>query len=357
MAACRFGNQNHIPGAVLVASSAETALPVNNLGEQLRSQVWRGREGHNVVSGFGDRVDFNDGSDKVAVLIVGNYTTPALYVAMIQQALLDAGLADGTCTYNSTTGKITLGSSGAFSLPWSTGANAARSAGKDMGFDTSADDASAASHTGDVASYHSREWVVADLGTAQAMTLCAAIDGNFSETAVVTLQLNSSDSWSAPAQEVVLNLGEVSVEYFAEQTYRYARLLIEDVSNEDGYSEVGVWYLGTYLEPDKNFLDGFQLNPEDLSVVSTGVMGSHFTDLKPQRNVWSLSWPPVDPTIRDALWGIWQVLPVGSCFVFTLEPGEYEEETYWAFLPQAPRRTSLENNLWSVEMTISEALG
>lgn len=91
--------------------------------------------------------------------------------------------------------------------------------------------------------------IVFDLGSAQDITTFILAGHNISDSATVTLEANSSDSWvGAPFSETITDNYKVICEYFTEITYRYVRLSISDASNPDGYVKLGRVYIGEYLQ-------------------------------------------------------------------------------------------------------------
>lgn len=101
--------------------------------------------------------------------------------------------------------------------------------------------------------------IVVDLGSAQTVQALIIMDHNISSGAVITLMGNSSNSWGSPAfSESVTWVDKKILHYLStSQTYRYWRLAIDDDLNGDGYIEIGELYLGPYLEPSKNFDNGY----------------------------------------------------------------------------------------------------
>lgn len=97
-------------------------------------------------------LDFNDGSDKNAVVAVGHYKDPHDLAAAIQIAM-DALSSDNiTVSYSDTTGKFTIATDGAsLSLEWNTGTNTANTIGSKIGFLVAADDTGALTYTSDSA--------------------------------------------------------------------------------------------------------------------------------------------------------------------------------------------------------------
>lgn len=95
------------------------------------------------------KLDFSDGSPKVATITAKVYKDPTDLASAIQTAMnsVSSGI---TVAYSSSTGKYTISkASGTLSLLWFTGANAANTVGDKIGFDTSADDTGSLSYLAD----------------------------------------------------------------------------------------------------------------------------------------------------------------------------------------------------------------
>jgi hypothetical protein len=105
------------------------------------------------------------------------------------------------------------------------------------------------------------EYVVIDLQSAKAISGFALFNHNFTSSATITLEANTSNSWGAPAFTKTLTWSTYYVwTYFVEQTYRYWRIVIEDAGNANDI-EVGELYIGTdlalpLLAPDSTFTMG-----------------------------------------------------------------------------------------------------
>jgi hypothetical protein len=319
----RFAYLNRAAAAAsIVASSQQSSLPVRRLADQLRSDEWRSMPGHNVTAGFGDRLDFlDDGNAKAADLTPGNYATPALYLAHVAARMnAQSGLANTyAASRNPTTGKVTLaraGGSATFGLPWQSGANAARSAGKDLGFDTSANDTGSTSYEADLAMYHSREWVIVDLGAALGVEFAGFLEHNAGAGGVVTLQGNSSDAWTAPAFSQVLAADGASLRASwlgAVQTYRYWRLLVEDVQNPLGYSAGGILWFGPVYAPARGVDIGYSRGNEELTRVIRAANGAHRVNLKPTAETLKVRFSKRPTTERDAFFAMAAVAKPGVC--------------------------------------------
>jgi hypothetical protein len=107
------------------------------------------------------KLDFDDGSARVATIAAKIYRDPFELATALQDAMNAAGSSDTfTVTFlgddavhaGANAGKFVIASSGAsFSLKWNTGANAANSIGDQIGYSLASDDTSALTYTSDTA--------------------------------------------------------------------------------------------------------------------------------------------------------------------------------------------------------------
>lgn len=105
----------------------------------------------------------------------------------------------------------------------------------------------------------SAQTVVCNLASAQAVNTIAILGHNISSSATLTIEAHTSDSWGAPSYTTSLTYNAAAILKFldASQTYQYWRYTIDDSTNSDGYVEVGMLWLGTYLTIDPSSLDAF----------------------------------------------------------------------------------------------------
>ena len=325
----RLNVTNRIAAAatLLSASSEQPSAPKAWLKDQLRSKTWRSKLGWNVRAGENDKLDFTEGvtGDATATLTAGNYATGAALATEIQTQM-DAAATDNTytVTYSGSTNKFTIAratGTATFGLEWATGANATTSIGRDLGFDVSADDTGLLSYEGDNASFKSREWVKADLGSPRSVASGIVINHNLGAVGTIRLQGNATDVWTSPTVDQLLTgNADIRIAYIAEQSLRYWRLLIDDVSsNTAGYSEVGIWSSGPNTQPTVGYSIDFALQWQQLSEVSVAISGAHFQDERPQRPVWSLVWSEVPEADRALLRAALKAVPRGKSFFFTFD--------------------------------------
>jgi len=320
--------------AVLTASSEDSSTPRAWVQDQLRSKAWRSLLDWNIRAGENDKLDFSEGlsGPATATLTAGNYATGALLATEIT-IQMDAVATDNLYLVIYSSSKFTIlrkTGTATIDLKWSTGANAATSVGLDIGFDTSADDTGATSYEGDNAAYKSRAWLKVDLGSALAVAAGVVINHNLGTSGTITLQGNATDAWTSPTvDEELAGDSDIRAAYFTEQSLRWWRLVIDDVSsNTAGYSEVGVWFAGPYTEPTVCYSIGMIKRYDQLSRVSVAISGAHFQDEGPQRPVWSLIWAELESADRTALQAALFAVPRGKAFFFGFDSTDATDTEY-----------------------------
>jgi len=90
------------------------------------------------------------------------------------------------------------------------------------------------------------ENLVIDLGSAMTPTAIIIADHNFTASATITIEANSSNSWGAPAYTYTFSAITDPLVIYLSQTYRYWRIVLADTTNTDAFLRVGNVYLGDY---------------------------------------------------------------------------------------------------------------
>jgi hypothetical protein len=352
-------------GVALTASSEEASLPAVFSVDQLWSLVHLWQLGYNVVASFSDRLDFSDdGNVKVAVLTAGNYATPELFAAHLTVRMnAVAGIAN-TYTVSYSAGRFQFAATGGapFSLLWSTGANATRSVGKDLGFVVTADDTGAASYEADADSHHSREWIAVDLLTAQEVGFAACLNHNLSGSGTVRIQASSSGDFSTPAFEqtlVATTAGSVAglVAWFAApQTYRYWRLLFEDVANVDQFQQEGLFWIGPVWDPVVAPDVAYDVEQEHLSTNEAAPDGAHFGDIRPSRTRLVIAFSLVPESDREDFDAFASHVGVTNNFFLGLD-ADVPANTLYVFMPDGLKYQHTRAGLYGIPAPVAEALG
>lgn len=268
-------------------------------------------------------------------------------------------------SYSSSTFKFTLArdtGAGAFALPWTEAAYAGRTLGLDLGFDTSADDNSATSYAADNAVYQSRHFVEVDLGSALSVTSSCVINHNAGDGGTFTIEANDEPWWEDTADYTddlaASNRPEdIRILFFTEQQKRFWRLVIDDRTNADGYSEVGIWYLGSYFQPNKQHLGGFQATREELSQIGLSDHGAAFFDDRPTLKGWSLQFRPVIATDKTQFETMLDYVKTSRPFFLALDASDNPDSTYYVYLSAGVSINHIQSSvaLYDVAMDVLRA--
>jgi hypothetical protein len=305
----------------------------------------------------------------------GSRQKVAQYLAQRYRSIADTSTAPPwnntyAVTYNSSNKFNVSASSGSgFTLQITTSGNYITqdfqaSAGYDLGF--TADKSSATTQTGDQAVYQSRHWVRADLTTSNSTTswTSAAIIGhNLTTGATVTLKDNTLDLWTTGGSSRNLTTtsirSDIRFDYMSTgAANRFWRIEINDVTSTAGYSEFGVWHLGSYFQPARGYESTLDPGYEDLTERNYGSFGAVHVDEKSQRDTWQLSWSNLSTSDYDSFVSIRRTTPIGRCFLFAFDASSDATNLRYVELAtpiHTPHTRS--RNQYRAEMTLREALG
>jgi hypothetical protein len=356
----RFLWQNyvHLGSAVLSCSSAENARPVRWLRDQVRTKSWRTQLGWTVVAGWNDKVDFSrGGSTFAATIAAGTYGTGTELAAAIVTAL---EAADATpvwaCSYSATTFAFTLSADLAHTLLFGSGANLATSAALDLGF-AAADSTSDTTHTGAIAVYQSRHYVAVDLGQALE-TKAAMVVGHNGGSFQLRGAAAAADALTNPATtQTLAGTSTLQAVFYTGATYRYWALIVDNRTSVDGFTEVGVWYLGGYLEPAKQYSQAFRRSRQDYSSVGLSSYGSNYQDRQGQAQVLEIQFANLAKADADAIDAMAAYLGAGRNLFVTLDPTAPADSLY-VYLPRLPSiaYAARSVDLWNAVLSLVESV-
>ena len=285
-------NYSQLDETITTASSANVNFPVSNIKHSFRSKQWRSNASGNFEITTNNKINFKEsamGSELTATVTAGTYTSTTL-AAHIKSVLDLTGADTYTVAFSQTTGLWTISSDGSYlALLNNTGTNQANSILKDaLGFANS-DRTGALTYTGANIAIHNKEWLLFDLITTEEINSVVMLwpkeDGiMLSSNAVIKIQGNATNVWTAPAVDETLtidNTYEIASHYFtADQSYRFWRVVIIDPSNVNLYVNMGVVILGK-SEVIDNPDNGFSYSLTDTSRVITTDFGHEYVDEYP----------------------------------------------------------------------------
>lgn len=312
MAKIRILKENYADADLIVSqtySSQLAAAPASNILAKIRrTKVWRSA-GYWNITASNNVIKFKDsGGVLTATIAVAEYVTDATFLAAVDAALEAAGGNDYTVTRDTATKKIKITSNGAaFQLLCS---NVGFTAKNILGYTGSSDLTGALTYTADTLKIHTSEFTRLDLGTAsnvQAFALIGLRNQGIQLTsdAVVTLQGNTTDVWTSPQYEQVLDwkddvISVFDVDGLFSGGLRYWRLEIEDPSNPDGYIEISKIYLGEiYVTVQGCVQFPLQSDYIDLSQTELSEMGVAFSNTIQKTQVHTLQWNNVTKTENE----------------------------------------------------------
>jgi hypothetical protein len=153
---------------------------------------------------------------------------------------------------------------------------------------------------------------VADTTTIKVSTAITAsyffiLNHNLTSTATITLQGNDTDAWGAPSfsQSVTWHADKCYLN-FDEATYNFWRVVItDDDTGADGYIEIGLLWLGTYLQMPGMKLDQ-QLNEKTDSSVSITYSGQAYGEERYSYRNPQFSFPYITHDERKSLLTMWE---------------------------------------------------
>lgn len=280
------------PATLFDASSEEPSFPAENVAHFHRAKLWES-SGNFVIDATNNKIDFKEsggGAELHATISSGTYT-PTTLAAAIDAALTAAGAVAYTVSYSTTTGKWTITSAGAYlSILWLTGTNTAVSVASTIGFDPAADSTGGVTYTGSMVAIHTEEWLHIDLGSAEAINSFAAVfdrrlGHGFTASAVLKLQGNATNVWTAPSVDTTLAIDEdydiATHFYSSSQTYRHWRVKIVDPRNPNLYVSLPTLFLSLATQLTQTPQLGFTLEYKDLSQAAKTPYGHKYTDIYP----------------------------------------------------------------------------
>ena len=276
----------------LTASSSDADFPVANLRSFTRAKLWRAT-GNFVINSTNNKINLKDsggGSELTATLASATYT-PTTLAAEIKSKIEAVSAHTYTVTFSTTTGKWTIATNHSFlSLLANTGTNVATSVWTTIGFTTASDKTGATTYTGTNVALHTEEWILLDLGSAQAMDSFAILidplmGSQLSGSAVVTLQANATDAWTSPSVSQVLTYDSnytIYTHYFtSNQSYRYWRIKIVDPNNTSLKTEIHKAFLGKKIALTRIPEIGFKYSLKSQSKKESTAYGHQYYDIYP----------------------------------------------------------------------------
>ncbi len=209
--------------------------------------------------------------------------------------------------------------------------------------------------TGTVANY-----LVADLGSAQAINAIALKYNNFSATADIDLYGDSDSGFSPPEYSQAISTidQDVMIQYFAAtQTYQYWNLKIDDAAVADSYHTVGRIFLGSYFTPTRDFrIGGGRKSRIDTSALNAGEHGHITSIVLEKHNAYEYVFPCLPASDVTTFVSMYNTLGMAQGFFFTEDSTAPTTTTYYVRFAAPLGIQQEENALYSVAVSLVETM-
>jgi len=358
----RFAYRNlvaAVEGALIIPSASQPGFTSRNLRDPLRSVEWRSPVGH-TIGRFNDRLDFERSSvPYAAVLTHGTYATPDDLAEHVEARMNAEDANSYNIVPNTTSGqsKFQITGSAAFELRFATGANLARSIALDLGH-SEIDKTGANNYASNVDAYHSRAWIVVDLLTAQAFQRALILGHNLTPGASVVLEANDSDAWTTPAAALSLPVaGIYRGADFAEATWRYVRLELDDRSNPDAFTRIGAFFVGPYFEPSRGHSLAERHGRTGASRAVRARQGALHQVRYQQGGEWGITFEGLTDADRASFEVLADDVRAGGSFFWTHDAADLSDTHYLTFVDFAFERLEETDDKWILALDLEEALG
>lgn len=178
----------------------------------------------------------------------------------------------------------------------------------------------------------------------------------------VTLELNGTNTWGAPAYSTALTINSVhgiAKAEFTTKNYRFARLVFTSTL---GYCEVSKVFIGEAISFESGVgIDlGWSYQDKDLSLVKENSYSQKFIDLKTRQKQISFALRTLNPTELDQVFEIYDTKGINKPLFMTLGNDEMiNDEDRFAgmyFLNAVPAITNKSFGLYDLSMTLEEAM-
>jgi hypothetical protein len=365
----RFWVNNHIfAGAGLDSSSDSLSNPVEALEDQQRTYFWRTATGWTFTA-HNNKIDFDIGGGTLTATIAnGTYATAAAVITVVVAAL-EAAAAGPAWAVTYIANKFNIATGGVvYTLMWKTGPNEVFSAGRSLGFIVTADDSGANNYTADHVTYQSTHHLVitipADQLTALGQPTAAAVIGHNCSGNSMLLQSNTTNDWSAPTLRANFSgFAATDVrQYFVANSHAFFRLSVDDVSNTDGYYQLGKLVLSTWSASPWCFSVERTDQEEDMGEINVSIPGTNFPNFRSKRETLNLAVEDVEDSATNPFYdllrfNVFDPLSVGENFILDLDPGASANfDFFYGYLPAMPSRKFVPFQYWRIAFTFLEAL-
>jgi hypothetical protein len=189
--------------------------------------------------------------------------------------------------------------------------------------------------------------VVFDMGSAVACDVVYIARHNITSSATVSIQANSSDSWTSPPIDLSIthDSGVMTLD-FTSSTYRYWRVKVVDATNPDGDIYMGRIWIGEYFQAP-GISPTVAIDYVSTSIKSVSVSGQSYMDKNYAYHNISIVHPILNQSDRPIFENIIDTVDIGIPFFVTFDEECSDLENYYVtMMTETLRFTTLTNPLY-----------
>jgi len=163
------------------------------------------------------------------------------------------------------------------------------------------------------------QWIKMTFTATVAVDYFAILSHNLTSAAVVHIQANASDVWTAPSVDEVVTVATLITHKFtATKTYRYWRVTIDDPTNTAGYIQFSKMWLSSYLQMPPMSPDA-TLPYTSNSDISESITGQLYGDKRVRLASFEIAFPSIiTDTQRKAINTMFDVVDITVPFILLL---------------------------------------
>ncbi len=204
--------------------------------------------------------------------------------------------------------------------------------------------------------------IVFDFGSAKAIDSIFIVGNSQTGLGInsLTLELNSSDSWGAPAFSQVISLSSEfnqGIASFTSQTYRYARIVF---TSSASFCEISKLFIGQAIDLDRGPSFNWTYKSEDLSKVTENRYAQKFVDIISRRKRLSLSLSLLNKDQMELFFSLYD--SKGLTYPFFIELGsdnmidDHRRFSGLVYLNSIPTITNTYFNRYSLSIEVEEGM-
>lgn len=198
------------------------------------------------------------------------------------------------------------------------------------------------------------QWVKFDLGSNKSLTVLAAISARVHTGGTLRAQAHATDTWGAPTVNELLTIPSpdytgVVAAWIAAQSLRWVRFYFTNTGAVNEFVELGVAFVGTYLQPSISIAPGLGVRRVDPSEQRRAIGGQRSTVVRSKFHEVSGLFRLQSASARDDLRTAFDTNGASIPAVFAPTPGTAGLTFYGTLVPDlAATHHDTSADLWSV---------